>query len=54
MKGTIEEIRHSLTDPALNRTVESVAMAIKGATAALTATVAAANASAANATVVSN
>jgi|GEM_PF-992102 len=54
VKGTIEEIRHSLTDPALNRIVESVALAIKGATAALIATVAAANASAANATVISN
>ena len=48
VKGTIEEIRHSLTDPALNRTVESVAMAVQGATTALIATVAAANASVAS------
>lgn len=49
VRQTIEEIRHSLTDPALDRTVESVAQAVQAATTALIATIATANASAANA-----
>ena len=48
VRGTIDEIRHSLTDPALDRTVASVAHAVQAATAALIATVATANASAAS------